>query len=1488
MNDGEVLVNITHTGKTLQPSWQLTTPPGGRLEKLGTLADKLLAMEAYFQESNLAANITTVSNNMANLTTKCLSMISTIGDGLSTIDMAFDVLLVVNGLYQVISKKLDPSSIMLGVYGVYKLVRMFVHRLPPFLRQYFPNIMEKVDEFFDPLEVGSGEVLGSTISMAYTGLIMMLPAPVRMLLDSFQKYTRVKILDDLDWLYDIADVILHIPVYILGTIQAGLGLIGSEWSERVSSALQVAIDKYESIMFFIPELRTVKLVGALDRISQEVSRDRRLLANPAYIKNIKELLVATHEHMNLLRVKRNDVPRNMQALYTEVNNHYRAGVFLVQKSHPEPVAILLVSKPGQGKTRFIQQVREHLTSNGKNTVYDYTPTDGRSDFHDQYQDQNVWIHEDIGQRGPQDWSQYILHIGMNPSRMDGAALDKKSTIFFRSQVILGTSNKMIHRVNLVKAKDCGWEDVNAINRRWLVVEFPDKDKFDIDAPNCKMYKFNVNDERWHEQRQRINCYSPKVFCDTLKSMYVHNIQDHKKMRSEVTTGVDFSFSELGQTEGRTVTTQRLETPQAAPTLEVITPEPGVDDGSCVRRVVTANGEQQIVVNYETQLAWIAQGLYINGAQVMIVGKGDLFVGTKEWCDQHIVKQTDSIWEHTKEMAADIFRELVGTLSALNSIIPLEYKILGGAFVGLAVLIPTILSYRSKPDASQFQPFLHWAKVDKRVTAKELFKAEGKPVLKFEEPPTEALAAVSRNVLWAVVSYDTVSVEGYIVVVNAETIVFPAHYLLQSTTRPTQIFIRALDRVGRECISAFFNIVKTDLSEDIAVACYRDVHIPQFRALNRALIKTPSNKCIYLATTDGVLKVGEPSVLSVRTGVYQQGGTLFHATETVEHSYDGISSQAAGLCGALAVTMDGHVVGWHVANLNQKGMIRFWPPNVVKFIMDAEDNSSVPIFKDTEILGARVLDDNTYHHVHLKSGLTSSAMKDIMEQDPVLCPTGKVEREPAVLGGYREIDGQQVRTYQASREKNLKVVEKPVNIRALDFAKLYIRRMIASVIPRRDNGKIRRLSEMEMVKGFSNEDGVLRPVNKDASAGVPFGGLVSDWVDTQTGKMHKEVLQRILECEMEAKRNVKTHTSILLKDCNKDEIRDSEKKDKPRCFAAGPLHFTMLMRKWFGRLSAFFMQHRMRTGVMIGINATSCEWRELWLKLGAFPHWFDGDYEMWDGAMRREFQEELNSVLSAFCEDPVIGAYILSHLCETVHIGMDMSYITTHSVPSGHGLTALYNSLINKMYVAYAWYLTIGYQLKLSDDGLCVEMDKQLYVPVYGDDIVLAVTRSIAEKFNALSYGRIMRDLGLGFTAATKKPHTVPFVPLRDITFLKRKFVANRQLQDIVGPLDLKVLRNTAAFVHDGVRDHEITRSKMDSIQRELFLHPPEVYQEIWSSLQRCYKIAFGEEFYGLTENDMAALYKKGELRSDLFEVAQAESQFSLPSRRKGRKLATYR
>lgn len=1483
-----VKVGVSVTGLfSRNPTMDLTIPISRQTREIGksthTLVSDLEKLTAAISGSGLVTNLKQFSNTLSTASNKLLAGMESTVDVFSSLDLIFETITGLGSLASMVSVPLTPMSILTGLYTLYKLIRAYVTKLPKFVRTLVFGIElvrgEPEDQYFDAELTAESS---SFINIAYTGLIMLLPVGVRNILDTFQKYTRVKILEDLDWVYVIADVVLHIPSFVIDTISKGVDTLPTHIAEKIRPTLSAGHQRFEELLAYIPEVTTSKHIRILLGRIQTVHEKRTLLNDVEFVSALGEDITMANDHLSILKSRTGTTIVQLQSMVTEATNLYKTGVYMVQKSHPEPVAVLLYSEPGCGKTTFTQQIRRFLTGDGKNTVYDYTPTEGRSDFHDQYHDQNVWIHEDIGQRGEQDWAQYINHIGVNPSRMDGAALDKKSTIFFRSQVILGTTNINIHEVRLQPVTGCGWKNPEAIYRRWRVVDY-ERGKSD-----CLVYRYSQPQHRWLRCRDTIDCSNPKEFSESLRTMYTENVAKHQALVNVDFGSADFSFGDLNA-EGRKKEILIDGGEQQTPVeLELNTGE-----------AVLANHPRNITVHFDThseeinfteekQQSYLAAGLLINGGKE-IVGVGEVHVGTLEGMWLRISSIVAREQTRMQEIAISAIELLRAGFKVVEAQVAKEYLVAAGVLTGLGLMASIAIGYwwssKNKEQTNvAVQPFMHWAKSTHKIKASALYAEGGCADLRFDDFKSEAQRAIGKNVLDAQFSVHEETVYSHAVMIDADTLITMAHTIMRSgSASPKEVFVRAFDKEERERIAAFFVVVRVDLAEDLAVLRYKNPHQQIFRSLARSMLKEPSNKELSLVTNRGTLPIGVPQRCEVTSGFYRVGKHSYTLPQAITHTYDGIATKSPGLCGALATTLDGYIVGWHVANDDKTGhgYVRLWNKETRDFVLSGVDHPQIPILRETVIKGAMIVETTDYHHVSLVSGLIPSAMLEHMKEEPLLCPDKEPLRQPAVLGGKREVDGVIVRTYDYSREKNLSSIRTPISLKALNFARIRIRQMLKKVLP---GGKIRKLTREEMVKGYNNEDGILRRSNIDAAAGVPLGGLVKDWIDVKTGTIRPEVDKLIQEVESLAAKGKKHFDKVLCKDCNKDEMRDSEKKDKPRCFAACPLHFNLLIRQYFGAMTTALMQHRLETGIMIGVNATSSEWQTLWKKLCCFTNHFDGDYEMWDGGMRREFQEALNEEISACTDDPLIALTLLMYLCETTHIGMNTTYITTHSVPSGHGLTASYNSLINVMYVSYAWYLLVGEKLNLSDAGLLAQIASDLYAPVYGDDIVCAVADRISQKFNAVTYGAVMRDIGLGFTSASKAAHTSPFSALRDITFLKRNFAIHRTLSQIVGPLQLKVLVASAGYVSDTGRDQEITTQKLCSLQRELFLHPTLVYQNTWASICRAYENAFGIPYVGLTECEMIQLYTKGELRSDMFELNSESKHETIRYTRRLRRL----
>jgi hypothetical protein len=255
--------------------------------------------------------------------------------------------------------------------------------------------------------------------------------------------------------------------------------------------------------------------------------------------------------------------------------------------------------------------------------------------------------------------------------------------------------------------------------------------------------------------------------------------------------------------------------------------------------------------------------------------------------------------------------------------------------------------------------------------------------------------------------------------------------------------------------------------------------------------------------------------------------------------------------------------------------------------------------------------------------------------------------------------------------------------------------------------------------------------------------------------------------------------------------------------------------------------------------------------------WDLDYKCWDGGMLPQIQDMVNEVLLMKYKGayPKVAEYILSNLIYCPVSINDDVFITTHSMPSGSFLTSYYNSFVNKsikaMWVNYHGVNNVDAYLRNTVDY------------VYGDDTIFgflqdfiidgAVNHSFTDTLGAKSLAAFVDMIGIQCTDAHKNEITVDTMPLNEISFLKRTFRFHPLIGSVVCPLELSTIFSGLSFC-DKTKDVEtVMKDKINSFQRELFLHPD--HYALRSVLkQRCEQENI--EYIEVPQEYLISLYQK--------------------------------
>jgi hypothetical protein len=243
-----------------------------------------------------------------------------------------------------------------------------------------------------------------------------------------------------------------------------------------------------------------------------------------------------------------------------------------------------------------------------------------------------------------------------------------------------------------------------------------------------------------------------------------------------------------------------------------------------------------------------------------------------------------------------------------------------------------------------------------------------------------------------------------------------------------------------------------------------------------------------------------------------------------------------------------------------------------------------------------------------------------------------------------------------------------------------------------------------------------------------------------------------------------------------------KSGKARVFMGGPFAWSICVRMLFLPFIRLMQRHKFVFEGAPGTNATSIEWTRLHQYLVRF-----GDHRMIAGDFK-SFDKSMGSmvILKAFgiiLEISARAGMTTKYLVAMQSVAEDTAFAFANfngdfmqfcgSNPSGHPLTVIINCLVNSLYMRYCYFVNNpNKELKSFKDNVVLM--------TYGDDNVMG---SNADWFNHCSIAATLQSVGIGYTMADKVSESVPFVHLSQVSFLKRNFVYNEEVDAVFAPLE---------------------------------------------------------------------------------------------------------
>jgi hypothetical protein len=318
------------------------------------------------------------------------------------------------------------------------------------------------------------------------------------------------------------------------------------------------------------------------------------------------------------------------------------------------------------------------------------------------------------------------------------------------------------------------------------------------------------------------------------------------------------------------------------------------------------------------------------------------------------------------------------------------------------------------------------------------------------------------------------------------------------------------------------------------------------------------------------------------------------------------------------------------------------------------------------------------------------------------------------------------------------------------------------------------------------------MNFGTSAGYPYNNSKRNHIMRMPGDeiwQHPIVLTDEIKKDVESCWNKMTcgvSTAPVFMQHLKDEALPLRKVEagKARLFMGGPFAWSICVRMALLPFVRVMQFNKYLFECAPGTNATSIEWTRIYQYVT--KHGEDrliaGDFEAFDknmGALviMEAFRiirmlltwsgadQELINVVQVVAEDVAFAFCNFN--------GDLMRFFGSN--PSGHPLTVIINCLVNSLYMRYCYH-------ELNPDKEVDSFQRNVSLITYGDDNTAG---SGVDWFNHTAIAVVLSNVGIGYTMADKIAESVPFIHISDVSFLKRTFRYEPELDAYMANLDTK-------------------------------------------------------------------------------------------------------
>jgi hypothetical protein len=1066
----------------------------------------------------------------------------------------------------------------------------------------------------------------------------------------------------------------------------------------------------------------------------------------------------------------------------------------------EPVAFVFEGGAGSGKTTLMNSFVEYLSKKDQSVYVHTVPnTESGKDFYDDYNNEDVFVMDDVGQQGKSQWRTMINFVSTTKYPLDCARAENKNTKSFNSSLILATTNHF-RTLNGFTASDCITEP-SALFRRPHVVDVTSaKDKNGHFYQILQYYRYDFRADRpsWVG-----SFLDPHLGSPVPPKLDTSHVPPHLRKIA--------SLNWLAQLVNH---------------VREKTREDNV-------RTMVSPEEVEEIDNY----MWDAQTNVLSSITNWVVDpifeKANVW---KEWCkhqsDRYVAlcqsffdwlsanalslittnKSITSLTDYVSDKYADV-KALWSALHENTTTLTL-----GLVMAGVITLVCAYFLTDSDLDVDTIDMFVKACEDAKSRKDENLWLSQSAGVLD-TAPNTNRLSALKQHTRMVVVRSDAGSHMDTFTqaIVSGNKILVPAHAWPHEAYVDIYVSVDAYRNKCKEREDVKVKCVKIYPGCDLAV--YElDRLVARYKNCNNLFLESSvKNPLLYLVNSYTTIPV-LLGVSCINNSEIVKYGNFVHGPNSGFYT----PLTAGGACGTVLFSEEHGVVGFHVAGGDNIGFCVV-PPRIVaeeirSLMLYKED---VPYYFDDKInanfSGARLRYPDGY--VTPTSVLSASSLiptvfnikhnddvqelKRLIRDDRAVAPVVENNLRDKVPPRF-DAAGTPHKQLKTTAKKTCKLQGRLTSAE-VDFVTICIDDMIPEFSD---------IDDSECA--FGNE--YLPPLNKDSSNGYGFMRGKDAYFNFAEKIIYPHTMDKFNKFLDDVNNDNVDIREVLSTESFKDELRTVDKHDSPRTFRVMPLQHIWWSKKIFGATMPFFKQNRHKTGLCVGFNPyLDCD--EVANKLRGCEVTGDIDFSKWDGSIMSRFMYVIGDCFKRKYRGKHVKMldYLISSSATSCVLVNDELLATTHGLPSGTWLTLLMNSLINKCLTALTLYRY--------DNSPSLTKFHRVVDYVMGDDKIIGAHKDDKHWFNLRTIDEVATSLGMTCTNGDKTPITKQHQPFDKLTFVKRHFRYHPVLKKYVGCLSVETLLGTIQWMDSGKDIEEVLPGKIRSVLVEAYLHSPGLYEQ---------------------------------------------------------------